>query len=138
MPGIVRTSRHVGIVVDEEEEPKAYCPNCRSIGVLNRLKPMKSNKGEAIPPDYEDFKQCHECGEIVPLNEIKKEGDLGSIIEPTDNPFDRGEVITGLNDRDRKGRIKKLKRKQSRKQVDDKEVQKELDKGSELISYSSS
>jgi hypothetical protein len=74
---------------------------------------------------------------IVPLNEIKKECELGGIVEPTDNPFDRGEVITGLNDR-KEGRIKKLKRKQSRKQVDDKEVQKELDKGAELISYSAS
>jgi hypothetical protein len=91
------------------------------------------NKGKVKPPDYDDFKYCNECGTIVPLYEVKNQGKLEGIVEPSDNPVDRGDVITGLNDR--KGRIKKLKMKQSRKQVDDEEVQKQLDKGYQLVKY---
>jgi hypothetical protein len=34
------------------------------------------NKGEVKPPDYDDFKQCHEYGTIVPLYELKNQGKL--------------------------------------------------------------
>jgi hypothetical protein len=73
--------------VDEEEEPKAYCTNCQSVGVHNKLKSRILNKGEVKSPDYDDFKQCHECGTIVPLYEVKNQGKLEGIVEPSDNPF---------------------------------------------------
>ena len=65
IPGITRANQYVVVVFDEEEEPKAYCPNCQNVGVYNRLKSRILNKGEAKPPDSDDFKQCHECGEIA-------------------------------------------------------------------------
>ena len=130
MPGIVRTSHRVGIVYEDEEEHTSYCPNCQTVGVSNKLKNRILNKGEVKPPDYDEWKQCHECGTLVPSHELKNEWQLSGIVELTDNPFDRGEVIMGLDKR-KKGKTKKRK-----KQVDDEEVQKQLDKGVELVSYS--
>ncbi len=137
-PGITRTKHFVGIVVesddDGEGEDKAYCPRCENFGVRSKLGPRVMNKGEVKPPDYDEWKQCHECGTLVPSYEAKNEGKLEGIVEPDDNPFDFGKPeIKGLNDK--KKRYQKLERKQSRRKIDDEEVQKELDKGYELVKY---
>lgn len=41
-----------------------------------------------IPRDHELWKQCHECGTIVPVYEAKKESRLVDFVETSDNPFD--------------------------------------------------
>jgi hypothetical protein len=42
--------------------------------------------------DSERWKQCHECGHIVPIYELKRESRLKDIVEPSDNPFDQGKI----------------------------------------------
>ncbi len=144
MPGISRTKHFVGIVIEsdgEGGEDKAYCENCLKVGMLSRLKNRlyldDQGKSSVVPPpDADEWLQCWKCGDIIASREAKKEGTISGIsgIEPIDNPHDFGKAqVLGLDDR--KQRHQKVKRKQSRKKLDDAEVQKELDRGSELVRY---
>jgi hypothetical protein len=40
-----------------------------------------------IPPDYDQWRQCHLCGSIYARYEAKQEAELTSLTEPGDNPF---------------------------------------------------
>jgi len=52
--------------------------------------------------DKENWKQCHNCGQIVPIYEAKKESKLQDFVETSDNPFDSGKSITGLGNKNPK------------------------------------
>src|SRR6187431_2460607 len=45
------------------------CPNCLEYEIHNKLKPMLLKKGHQKQPDYDQFIQCWECGNIYPIRE---------------------------------------------------------------------
>lgn len=93
---------------------------------------------EPIPVDHDNFLQCHECGEIVPIYEIEKEATIKDVIEITDNPFDIGKSFLGIDSRTSIGGKNARKKRERQKQLDDikdDDVKKELAKWNTLISY---
>jgi hypothetical protein len=44
----------------------------------------------------DQFLQCYQCGETIPIYEAKYEQTLEGFAEPTDNPFDSGEEVLGI------------------------------------------
>lgn len=133
---------HVGMVIDnsEDEEDLQFCSTCMAVGEMNKLKERiwLDSKGKRLPdpPDAADWRQCWTCGNIVALRDTKKQGRIAGIqgIEPVDNKFDYGKsTILGNDSKNRYQRLKQRKNKHP-----DQEVQKLIDQGWELQSYSSS
>jgi hypothetical protein len=93
---------------------------------------MISGKRLPDPPDAENFKMCWVCGLVVPLREIKQQGKIAGIkgIELISNPYDRKDVILGIES---KNRYQRLRKRQSKHP--DKEVQRLINQGWELQSY---
>jgi len=99
---------------------------------------LLDDKGKRLPspPDYENFRMCWVCGLVVPLREIKQSGKIAGIkgVEPIENKFDYGKgIVLGFDDKHRYLRLRKRQNKHP-----DKEVQRLIDQGWELQSYSSS
>ena len=90
------------------------------------------------PPDSDSWRQCWECGLVIPAKDIKLSGKISGItgIEVTTNPFDQGRGIILGNDSRLSSRIKNLKRRQTKHP--DAEVQRMMEDGYELKSYLSS
>ena len=104
------------------------------IQLRNRIYP----DNEPIPVDHDQFRQCHECGTIVPVYEIEKEGSIKDVVETTDNPFDSGKMFLGIDSRTSiggKNARKKRERQKALEDIKDHEVKRELAKGNTLISY---
>ena len=136
---------HVGMVIDnseDEEEDSIFCSTCAANGDTNKLKERiwLDDKGKRLPdpPDADSFRQCWVCGNIVPTKDVKHEGKISGItgIEPVDNKFDVGKSMILGTDSRLTSRIKNLKRRQTKHP--DAEVQRMIDDGYELTSYSSS
>ena len=96
---------------------------------------------EPMPVDHENWLQCHECGEIVPIYEIEKESSIRDVVETVDNPFDIGTSFLGIDSRSVGGK-KARKKKERQRQLDDindPDVKRELASGQiRLISYKES
>ena len=104
------------------------------VPLKNRIYP----NNEPIPVDHDQWKQCHECGSIVPIYEIEKESSIKDVVETTDNPFDIGKSFFGIDSRTSVGGKNARKKRETQKQLDDikdDDVKKELAKGNTLISY---
>lgn len=86
---------------DEEEEPISFCPNCLEQGFVPILKERIFLPGESelISRDDYRFKQCHECGTVIPIYEVKKESKLQDFVDTSTNPFDQGKSIVGLDNK---------------------------------------
>jgi hypothetical protein len=72
---------------DDDDSIKSYCKNCLKFGFKIPLKNRIYPDNEPIPFDHENFRQCHECGLIVPVYELEKEATIKDVIETTENPF---------------------------------------------------
>ena len=70
-----------------------FC-NC---GLFNAKRKGKHTRPRPIPRVRYSWKQCHDCGEIVPIFESKKECKLQDFVEICDNPFDAGKSLIGLD-----------------------------------------
>jgi hypothetical protein len=85
--------------------------------------------GDTRKRDYDDWRQCHICGLIVPRYELKKESKTKDIVEVTDNSWDQGKNIVGLGNKKHK---KENKFEQRRKEIEkekDLDIKQELKKG---------
>lgn len=64
-----------------------YCKHCLEQGfqvpLKNRLYPDNQ-----IAIDYENWKQCYECGSIYAINELQKESEIKDIVQTFGNPND--------------------------------------------------
>ena len=81
--------------------------------------------------DRENWKQCHNCRQIVPIYEAKKESKLQDFVEVSRNPFDSKKSILGLGNKRPQNRYQKererlLKRIEMEK---DEDIKRELRKG---------
>ena len=106
------------------------CPHCLEYEIHNKLQPRILKKGEIKPPDYDDFVQCHECGNVFPIYEAHFESEIKDSLETTDNPFEGNESIF-LSTDSRKEQRRKGKQKTRFKigEHEDTEIQAEINKG---------
>jgi hypothetical protein len=84
---------------DDDDEKISYCKHCQEFGFLVPLKNRIYPNNEPIPVDHDQFRQCHECGEIVPVYELEKEASIKDVVETVENPFDQGKEFLGIDSR---------------------------------------
>lgn len=61
-----------------------YCEHCSKYGFKNKLGSTILKSGEQKQPDYEDWLQCHTCGNIYPVYEAKFESKIKDFVETQD------------------------------------------------------
>jgi hypothetical protein len=120
---------------DNDDTKKSYCKPCLEFGFKVRLRNRIYPEGEPIPADHDQFRQCHECGLIVPVYELEKEASIKDVVETTDNPFDIGTSFLGIDNRTsvggKKARIKK-KRQKEVDAINDIDIKREIQKGNQV------
>ncbi len=107
------------------------CPHCLEYEIHNKLKPRILKKGEVKPPDYDQFVQCWECGNIFPIYQSYPESEIKDSLETTSNPFENSESIF-LSTDSRATQRRKGKKRKSRFKIgehQDPEIQAAIDKG---------
>jgi hypothetical protein len=123
----------------DEDEKISYCKHCLKFGFMVQLKNRIYPDNEPIPVDHENWLQCHECGEIVPVYELEKEATIKDVVETVDNPFDIGTSFLGIDSRTSIGNNarKKRDRQKALEDIKDPDLKRELASGqTQLISYS--
>ena len=90
------------------------CPHCLEYEIHNKLQPRILEKGQVRPPDYDDFIQCYECGNIFPIYEAHFESEIKDNLETVQTPFEANESIFLSTD----GRaMQRRKNKKYKKQI---------------------
>ena len=120
------------ILVRLEEKPISFCPRCKKYNFRSVLQERVYKPDEPIPSDSEKWKQCHECSQIIPIYELKKESKLKDfVVEPSSNPFDSGKQIVGLDNKIKKTPRQKERQKQKERieKEKDEDIKRELRKG---------
>jgi hypothetical protein len=51
----------------------------------------------------------HDCGQLIPIYEAKKESMLQDFVETADNPFEQGKSIVGLGNKGTKNKYQKIR-----------------------------
>jgi len=124
----------------EKEEATYYCKHCEEFGFKVQLLNRVYAKGEPIPIDHDQFKQCHTCGTIYPVYELQKESEIKDVMETTSSPFDVAkDQFLGVGRRTSVNGIKARKKRERQQELDsinDDDVKRELAKGHALLSYS--
>jgi hypothetical protein len=115
-----------------EDEKISYCQHCKEYGfqviLQNRIYP----DNEPIPLDHDQWKQCLECGLLVPVYEVEKEPEIKDVVETVDNPFDTGKSFLPVDSR----KLRKRKQKDKLDYIKDPDLKRELASGQvRLISY---
>ena len=123
-----------------DDSKKSYCKHCEQYGFKSILRNRIYPNIEPIPVDHDQWRQCHECGLIVPIYELQKESEIKDVIETTENPFDSAkDQFLGTDNRTSVGGKKARKKRERQKEFDyinDDDLKRELRKGSTLLSYS--
>jgi hypothetical protein len=98
MVGSIRVpSGFSAIYTDEaQKEETAYCESCKAVGINSRLEKRlwvfntETKQLERVADeDRENFRQCYNCGDTVPIYEVKKEAKISvTFVEASDDPFD--------------------------------------------------
>ena len=115
-------------------ESISYCQRCLKFNIYSILQERVYLPDEPIPHDHELWKQCHTCGQIVPIYETKRESKLQDFVEVSDNPFDSGQSITGLRNKKPKSSYEKQRQKLLER-IDkgkDEDIKRELRKGNSV------
>jgi hypothetical protein len=91
----------------------------RTIPTRYIVRKKQAFRVEPIPVDHDQFRQCYECGLIVPVYELQKEASIKDIVETVENPFDiaKNEFL-GTDSRSAKKR-KRLNNKQDFDYIND-------------------
>ena len=124
---------------DNDDSKKSYCKHCLKFGFMVQLRNRIYPDNETIPVDHDQFRQCHECGSIVPVYEIEKESSIKDVVETVDNPFDIGTSFLGIDKRTSVGGKNARKKRERQRQLDDikdPDLKRELASETQLISYS--
>lgn len=131
---------------DDEDEEIRFCEICSEHGFYHvlreRLYPPDpiTKKPVTVPRDHDEWLQCRTCGTVSPRYQTKVEDKITGFADTTDNPFDSGKKVTGLDNKVRqlsptqKDRRKQKERIEAEKEPD---IRKELRKGNavEKIEY---
>jgi hypothetical protein len=140
---LIRRSNPEIIDFSENEKDKiSYCKECLKFGFYVPLRNRIYPNNEPMPVDHDQWKQCHECGSIVPIYELEKEASIKDVVETVDNPFDIGTSFLGIDNRTSVAGKNARKKRERQKQLDgikDPDLKRELASGqTRLISYSES
>ncbi|MDP9305770.1 MAG: hypothetical protein M3O68_05435 [Thermoproteota archaeon] len=127
---------------NENEGKIRECPHCLEYEIHNKLQPRILKKGEVKPPDYDEFVQCYECGNVFPIYEAHFESEIKDSLETVNNPFENSESVFLCTDnkasqrrkRERKDHYRKGVHKYTSKRLaddeqEDPDIQAEIDKG---------
>lgn len=108
----------------------------------DKLKPRMLKKGEIKSPDYDQFIQCYECGNVFPIYQSYPESEIKDSLETVQDPFENSESVflstysraTERRKRERRDRYRKGVHKYTSKRLADEEqeypdIQAELDRG---------
>jgi hypothetical protein len=129
----------IGAIYKEQGEAISYCPDCAKGGIKQKMEEriyLPNEFGKTIiPADANLWRQCHRCGYILPVYNLKHEGRLKSELIVQTNPFDKGKTA-GIQ----ANRLGKSKRGKDRDEDyhNDPDLKQELREGNQLISYSES
>lgn len=119
-------------------EAVSLCPKCNDNGKKQKMeeriyRPDPVTKKTIIPWDHHLWRQCHRCGLILPIYNLKHEGRLTSSLTPSINPFkDKGET-RGISN-NRIGKNRRGKREEDR--YEDADVKMEIKQGNTILNYS--
>jgi hypothetical protein len=119
---------------DNDDCKKSYCKHCLEYGFKVPLK-NRIYQNEPIPVDHDQWRQCHECGLIVPIYELQKEASIKDVIETVENPFDIGTSFLGIDKRTSVGGKNARKKRERQKELDaiqNKDIKMELQKGNQV------
>ena len=106
------------------------CPHCLEFEIHNKLKPRILKKGEQKAPDYDQWCQCWECGNIYPIHETHFEPKITDSLETVNNPFENESIFLCTDSRATQRKKGKRKGRFSYKQEhEDPEIQAEINKG---------
>lgn len=105
------------------------CPHCLEYEIHNKLQPRILKKGEVRPPDYDEFIQCYECGNVFPIHETHFESKIKDSVETTDNPFENESVFLSTDNRKTQRRKGKQKNRFKIGELEDPEIRKALRQG---------
>jgi hypothetical protein len=127
---------------NENEGKIRECPHCLEYEIHNKLQPRILKKGEVKPPDYDEFVQRYECGNVFPIYEAHFESEIKDNLETVNNPFENSESVFLCTDnrasqrsqRERKDHYRKGVHKYTSKRLaddeqEDPDIQAEIDKG---------
>jgi hypothetical protein len=121
-------------------EAVSLCPKCNDNGKRQKMeeriyKEDPETKKVVIPWDYYMWRQCHRCGLVLPVYNLKHEGRLTSELVPSTNPFrDKGET-KGISN-NRIGKSKRGRNEEDR--YNDPDVKLEIREGNQILGYSES
>lgn len=129
----MKDRNYVGLVdfYDDEPEP-IYCPFCLKFDSRVKLGPRLTPKGEEPLPESEreNWLQCPQCGEIIPIYEAEPEAEIEENIETIQNPFESNKFIIESIPKRTSPAGKKAAAKKRRKKLEhkDKDIQQEIDR----------
>jgi hypothetical protein len=122
---------------EQGKETISYCPRCKPRQLMKERIYEPDEFGKiVIPWDYDYWRQCHRCGIILPIYNLKGEGRLKSELVPVTNPFDKGKA--GAIEPNRIGKNRKNRKQDEYDWIGDTDLRHELRHGTQLISYSES
>lgn len=126
---------------DNDDGKISYCKHCLEYGFKVPLKNRIYPDGQPITVDHDQWRQCHECGTIVPIYELEKEPTIKDVVETVDNPFDIAKnSFLGIDSR--RSANKRKRQRDKEKELDDikdPDLKRELASGqTQLISYTES
>ncbi|MDP9306021.1 MAG: hypothetical protein M3O68_06735 [Thermoproteota archaeon] len=104
------------------------CPHCLEYEIHNKLKPRILEKGQVKPPDYDQFIQCWEYGNVFPIYEAHFESEIKDSLETTENPFENESVFLSTDNRatQRRKGIKRKGRFSHKQEHEDPDIQIEI------------
>lgn len=121
---------------DEEPEHVSFCRSCLSFGHQSILKSRVYPKDKPLPADYDQWLQCHSCGEVFPIHEKKNEAMITDFVETVESPFDLDRnailAIDCRNSSDGKQNIARKKKQKELDEIQDKDIISEIEKGNNV------
>ena len=116
--------------MEEEEETRSYCKKCLATGYEVFMGPKILMLGEKRQEDYENWKMCPKCYDVVPEYEMEQEAIVQDEVETSDSPFEQGKsVIESLPNRTgKRSKSRSNSRRRRNKYVlhEDEEINREL------------
>ena len=126
----------IGYVIDTsaDDQELAWCERCEKRGDKTRLGEKILMDNQPPAPDHDSWMQCPKCYLLVPIFNVKYEGEIYSDLDVEDNPFDYAKAdILGVDSR-LKSRVRRVK--QRHEATGDKEIDLMVKDGWEVTGYS--
>lgn len=64
---------------------------------VNPRTTYNTKKSELNPPDYDEFVQCNECGNVFPVYQAHFESEIKDSLETVSNPFENESIFLSID-----------------------------------------